>query len=53
LFLQYVFGAHSENAIGSEGGKALAVPLELLTALQNLNLRCSKQGEGELHQAES
>ena len=31
----------SGNAIGPEGGKALAVPLEHLTALQQLDLRCS------------
>ncbi len=35
----YVFGAHSGNAIGPEGSKALAVPLEQLTARQKLNLR--------------
>jgi hypothetical protein len=46
-------GTHRENAIGPEGGKALAVPLEQLTALQQLNLRCFKEGEGELHKAES
>jgi hypothetical protein len=35
----------SGNAVGPEGGKALAVPLEQLTALQQLDLRYSKGGE--------
>ncbi len=45
VLLNFVFGAHSGNAIGPEGGKALAVPLEKLTALQQLDLRCSKGGD--------
>ncbi len=32
----------SGNAIGPEGAKTLAVPLEQLTALQRLDLRCSE-----------
>jgi hypothetical protein len=48
VLLQYVFGAHSGTAIGPEGGKALAVPLAQLTALQQLNLRCSNGKEEAL-----
>jgi hypothetical protein len=36
----------SGNGLGPDGGTALAAPLERLTALQDLNIRCSGRGGG-------